>query len=488
MLLATAAGRGPRPHRARGDGRGPARRRRRRRRPPRDRRERCRAPHCTRPATPTGPASCCASSRPTRSARDAYGSALQRVQRDRFTPEHQAQRDRGRLPGRWSEWTSSSPRSRPGTRCGGATSTSSPACCDATPTCACSSSSRRPTRCTRGWAAADHGADGAFAPTTRTAYATVALWLLEPTKWLPRRVDRSVDERWARQVVRAARGLGMGDPVLWVNDPRGAMLVEATTWRSLYDVTDDWTLAERPAAETERIRAQETCCCRAATRSSSARPRSQRARAPTATSRSSPTASTPRPTPSRTRVPTTCPTDPSCCMPAPSTVTASTSSSALASRRRSTGRAHLVLLGPDALAAAEQRRARGRRCRAPRRATERRGAGLPPARRRARRAARRDALHRQPRPDQALRVPGGGPAGRLDAGGRVPRRRRRPRDGRRGRHLRCRGRRASLDGAAGGWADRCGGRSPSGWRASTGHAGSTRWPRSSRGCSAGGPA
>jgi len=83
------------------------------------------------------------------------------------------------------------------------------------------------------------------------------LWLLEPTKWLPRRVARSVDERWARQVVRAARGLGMGDPVLWVNDPRGAMLVEATTWRSLYDVTDDWTLAERPAAETARIRAQE---------------------------------------------------------------------------------------------------------------------------------------------------------------------------------------------------------------------------------------
>jgi glycosyltransferase involved in cell wall biosynthesis len=83
------------------------------------------------------------------------------------------------------------------------------------------------------------------------------LWLLEPTKWLPRRVDRSVDERWARQVVRAARGLGMSDPVLWVNDPRGAMLVEATTWRSLYDVTDDWTLAERPAAETARIRAQE---------------------------------------------------------------------------------------------------------------------------------------------------------------------------------------------------------------------------------------
>ncbi|MEW1954970.1 glycosyltransferase [Terrabacter sp. NPDC080008] len=84
-----------------------------------------------------------------------------------------------------------------------------------------------------------------------------ALWLLEPTKWLPRRVDRHLDERWARQVLRAVRTLGMTDPLLWVNDPAGAMLVEATTWPSFYDVTDDWTLADRPAAELERVTAQE---------------------------------------------------------------------------------------------------------------------------------------------------------------------------------------------------------------------------------------
>ncbi len=84
-----------------------------------------------------------------------------------------------------------------------------------------------------------------------------ALWLLEPTKWLPRRVDRHVDERWARQVLRAARSLGMTDPLLWVNDPTGSLLVEATTWRSLYDVTDDWTLAPRTAAERDRVVAQE---------------------------------------------------------------------------------------------------------------------------------------------------------------------------------------------------------------------------------------
>ena len=84
-----------------------------------------------------------------------------------------------------------------------------------------------------------------------------ALWLLEPTKWLPRRVDRRLDERWARQVLRATRTLDMTDPLLWVNDPRGSLLVEATQWPSLYDVTDDWTLAERSTAETERVLAQE---------------------------------------------------------------------------------------------------------------------------------------------------------------------------------------------------------------------------------------
>jgi glycosyltransferase involved in cell wall biosynthesis len=84
-----------------------------------------------------------------------------------------------------------------------------------------------------------------------------ALWLLEPTKWLPRRVDRRVDERWARQVLRATRSMGMSDPLLWVNDPTGSLLVEATPWPSLYDITDDWTLADRAPAETERIVAQE---------------------------------------------------------------------------------------------------------------------------------------------------------------------------------------------------------------------------------------
>jgi len=95
-------------------------------------------------------------------------------------------------------------------------------------------------------------------PATDVAgFCPESLWLLEPTKWMPRRVDRRLDERWARQVLRATRSLDLTDPVLWVNDPTGALLVEATNWPSLYDITDDWTLAERSPVEIERVVAQE---------------------------------------------------------------------------------------------------------------------------------------------------------------------------------------------------------------------------------------
>ncbi len=78
------------------------------------------------------------------------------------------------------------------------------------------------------------------------------LWLLEAVKWLPRRLDRHVDDRLAAETIRAARLLGFTAPLLWVNDPDGAAVLEATGWRALYDVTDDWLLADRATIETER--------------------------------------------------------------------------------------------------------------------------------------------------------------------------------------------------------------------------------------------
>lgn len=83
------------------------------------------------------------------------------------------------------------------------------------------------------------------------------LWLWEPTKVLPRRLDRGYDRRWAAAVVRAAARAGLVDPMLWVNDAMGAELLDLTGLPTLYDVTDDWLAADRPPAEHARLADQE---------------------------------------------------------------------------------------------------------------------------------------------------------------------------------------------------------------------------------------
>lgn len=84
-----------------------------------------------------------------------------------------------------------------------------------------------------------------------------ALWLYQPTKALPRRLDPQQDQRWARSVVRAASRIGIAAPTLWVNDPQGAELLELSGWPALYDITDDWLEADRDAATHERLVRQE---------------------------------------------------------------------------------------------------------------------------------------------------------------------------------------------------------------------------------------
>jgi teichuronic acid biosynthesis glycosyltransferase TuaH len=82
---------------------------------------------------------------------------------------------------------------------------------------------------------------------------TGRLWRYRPVKALPRRVDPLADERLARSVARATRGLGFASPVLWLNDPGLAVLMESTGWPTLYDITDDWLSAERPQRELDRL-------------------------------------------------------------------------------------------------------------------------------------------------------------------------------------------------------------------------------------------
>lgn len=97
-----------------------------------------------------------------------------------------------------------------------------------------------------------------------TGVATGRLWLYEPTKLLPRRIDRRADARLARSVVRAGRRAGLSTPLLWVNDAIGANVLEQTDWPAVYDITDDWVRAERTSAETDRLIAQEDVLLRRA--------------------------------------------------------------------------------------------------------------------------------------------------------------------------------------------------------------------------------
>lgn len=104
-----------------------------------------------------------------------------------------------------------------------------------------------------------HEARRGFRPRSGRGLQRLAdrLWRYEPTKLLPRRVDRRTDERLATHTARAAHRLGMHAPVLWVNDPAGAAVVAATGWPALYDVTDDWLAAERTDDELQRLRRDE---------------------------------------------------------------------------------------------------------------------------------------------------------------------------------------------------------------------------------------
>jgi len=83
------------------------------------------------------------------------------------------------------------------------------------------------------------------------------LWLYEPTKTLPRRVAPHYDEHRASRILRAARHAGLVRPTLWINDAGVAPLLDAGL-PVLYDVTDDWLAADRPPAERERLRRDES--------------------------------------------------------------------------------------------------------------------------------------------------------------------------------------------------------------------------------------
>lgn len=92
----------------------------------------------------------------------------------------------------------------------------------------------------------------------RPVGTTGRLWATAPYKLLPRRVWAGADKFLASQVLRAARQLGMRRPVLWINDSTYADLAVSTGWPSVYDVTDDWLLANRDDRHLARERRHDT--------------------------------------------------------------------------------------------------------------------------------------------------------------------------------------------------------------------------------------
>ena len=271
-------------------------------------------------------------------------------------------------------------RSSHGTRCGGGTSSWCASCSRSTPTAAsCSWNRLRP--CSTSAAAvrvvATSRASGPSGPTAASRASS-------PSSCCRAVSGPSPTGSCDRQVTRAVERLGFDDPALWVNDPSYASLAAATTWPSLYDITDDWTEADH-ARTGSRGRPRREAALRArATRWWCARRVSPPPGAPCATtSWSSPTRSTPTTSCDPARAPTTCRPVTWRSTSAPSTTTASTSTSSSASPR-ALPQLTVLLVGPDSLSETEPRPA------AP--ATQR-GAGrqprpydagprLPPARRR----------------------------------------------------------------------------------------------------------
>jgi teichuronic acid biosynthesis glycosyltransferase TuaH len=72
----------------------------------------------------------------------------------------------------------------------------------------------------------------------------------EPTKWLPRAAPGGLAalEREARRGIRAA---AVNPDVMWVNAPQWARYATEHAVPTIYDITDDWTLAKRGRRSTD---------------------------------------------------------------------------------------------------------------------------------------------------------------------------------------------------------------------------------------------
>jgi glycosyltransferase involved in cell wall biosynthesis len=97
-----------------------------------------------------------------------------------------------------------------------------------------------------------HGLTG---PTLEQVHPRVHV--LRPRKWLPRAVGPAADRMLGRQVAATVAGLGLVDPLIWVNDASYASFALTTGWPTVYDITDDWLLASGTPRQRARLRADD---------------------------------------------------------------------------------------------------------------------------------------------------------------------------------------------------------------------------------------
>jgi glycosyltransferase involved in cell wall biosynthesis len=93
--------------------------------------------------------------------------------------------------------------------------------------------------------------------TTRIQQVRPRVHVLRPRKWLPRFAGPWADRSLGRQVDRAVSGLGLVDPLVWVNDAHYASYALGSGWPTVYDITDDWLLAPMAPRQEARLRADD---------------------------------------------------------------------------------------------------------------------------------------------------------------------------------------------------------------------------------------
>ena len=90
-------------------------------------------------------------------------------------------------------------------------------------------------------------------PAVRPIKALPGVTALRTVQWTPQRLSPWIPPFAGRSVARAARDLGLDQPVLWINNHSFARFALGSGWPVVYDITDDWLLAD--ASPTKRRRA-----------------------------------------------------------------------------------------------------------------------------------------------------------------------------------------------------------------------------------------